>query len=72
MGEQAARLDEEGHRLLNVIVNNTQIMARLIDDLLALSQVGRHQIRRSQVDLAALARQVFKRLGNRSRKGISS
>ena len=62
MGEHAARLDEEGHRLLDVIVNNTQIMTKLIDDLLALSQVGRHQLRRSQVDLAALARQVFKRL----------
>ena len=51
LSEHAARLDEEGHRLLDVIVNNTQIMTKLIDDLLALSQVGRHQIRRAQVDL---------------------
>lgn len=62
LGEHAARLDEEGHRLLDVIVNNTQIMSKLIDDLLELSQVGRHQLRRSQVDLDALARQVFKQL----------
>jgi hypothetical protein len=62
LDEQAARLDEEGRRLLDVIVNNTRIMSNLIEDLLALSQVGRHQIKRSQVNLAALARQVFKRL----------
>ena len=62
LGEHAARLDEEGHRLLDVIVNNTQIMSKLIDDLLELSQVGRHQLRRSQVDLGGLARQIFKRL----------
>ena len=62
LSEHAARLDEEGHRLLGVIVNNTQIMTKLIDDMLALSQVGRHQLRRSQVDLGGLARQIFKRL----------
>ena len=47
LGEYAARLDEEGLRLLNVIINNTKIMANLIDDLLALSRLGRHQIRKS-------------------------
>ena len=62
LGEHAAGLDEEGLRLLNVIVSNTQIMARLIDDLLALSRLGRQQIRKSQVNLAVMARQVFEQL----------
>ena len=60
--EQGARLDEEGQRLLNVIVDNTKIMTNLIDDLLALSRVGRHKIKRSKVDLDALVRQVFQQL----------
>lgn len=60
--EQVSSLDEEGLRLFNVIVSNTLIMARLIDDLLALSRLGRHQIRKSSTDLAATARQVFEQL----------
>ncbi len=37
-------------------------MAKLIDDLLALSRLGRQQIRKSSIDLAAMARQVFEQL----------
>jgi PAS domain S-box-containing protein len=60
--ERASGLDEEGLRLLDVIVSNTRMMSRLIDDLLALSRLGRQQIIRSQIDLAALARGVFAEL----------
>ncbi len=62
LGEHAARLDKEGRRLLQVVIDNTRTMANLIDDLLALSRVGRHQIRESPLDLAAVARRVFERL----------
>jgi signal transduction histidine kinase len=62
VGEHAARLDEEGHRLLNVIASNSQIMSNLIDDLLALSRLGRHEIKKVGVNLATMARQVFERL----------
>ena len=61
-GEHAIRLDEEGLRLLDVICNNTQIMSKLINDLLALSRLGRQQIKKSSVNLNALAGQVFKLL----------
>jgi PAS domain S-box-containing protein len=61
-GDYADRLDQEGLRLLQVIINNTQIMAKLIDDLLALSRLGRHQLRKSHIDLGAMARQVFEQL----------
>jgi PAS domain S-box-containing protein len=60
--EHAARLDDEGLRRLNVIVDNTRVMDRLIDDLLALSRLGRQQLRKSQVNLALMARQVFEQL----------
>lgn len=58
-GEHALRLDEEGQRLLDVICDNTQIMSKLIDDLLALSRLGRRQIKKSVNDLAAMVGQVF-------------
>ena len=62
LGKHASQLDEEGLRLLDVIVNNTQIMSNLIDDLLALSRLGRQQIRKSSIDLAAMASHVFEQL----------
>jgi PAS domain S-box-containing protein len=62
LGERASGLDAEGHRLLEVIISNTRIMTRLIDDLLALSRLGRQQIIKSQVDLAVVARQAFEPL----------
>ena len=61
-GEHAARLDTEGLRLLNVIIGNTKTMARLIDDLLALSRLGRHEIRKGNVNMTAMVRKVFSQL----------
>ena len=62
LAERASGLDAEGLRLLDVIVSNTRTMTRLIDDLLALSRLGRQQIRKSSIDLAAMTRQVFAQL----------
>lgn len=62
VGEHASQLDKEGQRLLDVIVTNTQIMTNIVDDLLALSRLGRQQIRKSSIDLAVMARQVFEQL----------
>jgi len=59
MAEHSANLDAQGLRLLGVIVNNTMLMAQLIDDLLALSRLGRQKMKKSAVDLAAMSRQVF-------------
>jgi len=60
--EYLAKLDEEGLRLLNIIVDNTQLMANLIDDLLTLSRTGRQQIKKSSVDLASMVKANFERL----------
>ena len=62
IGEHAAQLNTEGLRLLNVITSNTKFMAALIDDLLALSRLGRHEIRKGSINLTAMARQVFEQL----------
>ena len=57
-GTYASLLDQEGQRLLGVVRSNAQKMARLIDDLLAFSRVGRADVKRTTIDMAALAREV--------------
>jgi len=57
--EHAGSLDAEGRRLLGVIIANTKRMGQLIDDLLAFSRVGRSEINRSDIDMAALVRGVI-------------
>ena len=62
VGEHAAKLDAEGRRLLQVVCDNTKLMHHLIDDLLALSRLGRLQIRKSVINLTAMVRQIFDQL----------
>ena len=62
MTEHTAQLDAEGRRLLEVICTNTKIMGQLIDDLLALSHLGRKRMRKTLFNLGALSRQVFNSL----------
>ena len=57
--DHAARLDEEGLRVLGVIRREANRMGQLIDDLLAFSRVGRAQMRSVEIDLTALAQTVF-------------
>lgn len=56
------RLDDEGRRILNIIRQNTQNMGQLIDDLLAFSRLGRQGIKLSNIDIAAIAKAVFREL----------
>ena len=61
--EQAAQLDEQGRRDLLRVRAAAQRMGRLIDDLLALARLSRHELRKRDVDLSALAREVAAELG---------
>jgi len=56
------RLDAEGHRMLQRVREQAQHMARLIDDLLALSRVTRHELAPEDVDLGELARNAVAQL----------
>jgi two-component system sensor kinase len=60
--ERGDRLDTEGLRLLQVIRSNAKLMATLIDDLLALSHLGRMQIRKSVINLTSMTSLIFKQL----------
>ncbi len=57
--EHSEKLDDEAHRLLQVVIDNTRLMHHLIDDLLALSRLGRMQIKKSIIDLGNMTRQIF-------------
>jgi len=52
-------LDSEGRRVLGVISSETQRMGQLIDDLLALSRLGRQNLESSDINMTALAQAVF-------------
>jgi light-regulated signal transduction histidine kinase (bacteriophytochrome) len=58
----AESLPEDGKTYLGYVRESAQQMARLIDDLLSLSRVSRVEIRRSPLDLVAIARTVVARL----------
>ena len=60
--DYADKLDAEGQRVLDVIRDNSQEMAQLIDDLLAFSRLGRQEIESSEIDMAALAGDAVKEL----------
>ncbi len=53
--DYAARLDEPGREYLQHIRESSQMMARLIDDLLTLSRVSRGELRREPVNLSEIA-----------------
>jgi K+-sensing histidine kinase KdpD len=60
--EHADQLDEEGRRLLDTVYESTQTMGTLIDDLLTLSRLGRREMHRVSIDVAALAQEAFDEL----------
>ena len=63
--DNAARLDDDGRRMLGVIRSETQRMGRLIDDLLAFCRLGRQQTEPVPIDMHSLARTVFDELAAR-------
>jgi len=56
--DYAAQLDDEGRRLLAVVMSEASRMGALIDDLLAFSKLGRRPMNSASVDMDALARAV--------------
>jgi hypothetical protein len=59
---QAERLDQNGRRYLERVVEASRQMGQLIDDVLYLSRVSRAELRQHEVDLSAIAALVVERL----------
>lgn len=47
-------LDDEGARIFNNIIDNTELMAKLIDDLLEFSRLSRLEVLDQQIDVKAI------------------
>ncbi len=56
--DHSKHLDPEGQRILDTIRTNTKQMGRLIDDLLAFSQVGRKGLEKTNIEMTGLAKSV--------------
>ncbi len=59
-------LDQEGRRLINIVRDSTEHMARLIDDLLALSRTGKVPLRPQEFDMIRLCKDVWQELAGLS------
>ena len=68
---EAPRLSDDGKRLLGMIEGNAERMVSLIEGLLRLSQLGRGAIRRMQVSMEELAREVLRDLEGQARAEVS-
>lgn len=60
--EHAHRLDGSALNYLHRILGSTKRMGQLIEDMLNLASLGRVALRRTTVDLSALAREIFDEL----------
>ena len=56
---QGVAFDDEGRRYLGLVRTNARKMARLIDDLLAFSRIGRSEMCSSRVNMGTLVRATF-------------
>jgi len=64
------KLDQEGMRILNVIINNVLKMGQLIDDLLAFSRIGKQSLIKVNVDMDALVKTIDSELNIQQEKKI--
>ncbi len=60
--QSGGSLDEEGHRLVQVVRKNAQQMGRLIDDLLRFSRSSRAELRKATIDMSGLVEQVLEEI----------
>jgi PAS domain S-box-containing protein len=56
--EYSSQFDAEAKRLTTIIMNNTQKMGRLIDDLLSFSQLGRKELIRTQTSMMQMVQSI--------------
>jgi signal transduction histidine kinase len=56
------RLEAESLRLLTVIIDNVRLMGTLIEDILAFTRLGRRELKKTPIDMTALAQSIVAEL----------
>jgi PAS domain S-box-containing protein len=64
MEEHSKNLNEDGERVCKIIIENTQRMGQLIDDLLAFSRLSRTELKFTTIDTTDMVRKIFLDLTN--------
>jgi PAS domain S-box-containing protein len=62
MEDYGTKIDSEGQRLMNTVMNNAQKMGKLIDDLLAFSRLGKQSLIKTNLNMSAIFENVIKDL----------
>jgi signal transduction histidine kinase len=62
------KLDDEGKRVLSVIMKNAQKMGQLIDDLLSFSRLGKQNVTKVTLDMNAISERVVEELRQHQKK----
>lgn len=60
--DYSEKLDEEGKRVLNIVIRNALKMGRLIDDLLTFSRVGKQGLSKVTLNMEAMTKMVVNEL----------
>ena len=60
--EYGQHIDEEGKRVIGVIVKNAKRMGQLIDDLLTFSRLGRQDIRRVKINMDEFVKPILEEM----------
>ena len=60
--DYAEKLDDEGKRVLGVVMNNARRMGKLIDDLLDFGRLGRKAIHYSKLNMTGMAQGIVEEL----------
>jgi len=61
--DYSEKLDPEAQSMMNQVMSNAIKMGQLIDDLLALSRLGKKKLEKQPADMTELARFVYQELG---------
>ncbi len=62
--DYAPKLDDEGKRMLRIIIENANRMGHLIDDLLAFSRLNRYEIQIEEINMEVMAKNTFMELNS--------
>ena len=61
------KLDDEGNRLLNIVIESASNMGHLIDDILDFSRLGRKEVSKEALDMTFIVNSVKDELLNKNR-----